>query len=166
MYDMRIPMVLPLNEGFLRRECPHCERQFKVRVQQPDDVLEEHELTELELTNFCPLCHEPAPANTWWTKEQIEYQNQVTTAAVSDELHGMLTRTFAGLNQPRGPFRVEIERNEVEEPKSLDEPHDMIRVDPPCHQETPLKIPVTWGRDVACFECGIRYPVDVIRVEG
>lgn len=161
-----MPMTLPLDDGFLRRECPHCERQFKVGVQPQGDALMSQESEEEDITHFCPLCHQPAPASAWGTKEQLDHARQLAMSEFTDQIHGMLDRMFSGLNQPGGLVRVEVEHSEVEEPKSLDEPHDMVRVNPPCHEETPLKIPENWMGDVACFECGVRYPVDLIRAEG
>jgi hypothetical protein len=160
---MRVPMALPLDDGFLRRECPQCERQFKVRVEQTADALDDGEPTQTNALYFCPLCYESAPANAWWTKEQISYSGQIAMATVSDELHGMLNRAFGGLSQPSSPLRIEVEHGEIEEPKSMDEAHDMVRIDPPCHADTPLKVPEAWSGEVACFECGVRYPVAVVR---
>lgn len=162
MDNTHIPMRLPLDEGFLRRQCPYCERQFKVRIEHYDSPPDTNEHAEEDTQYFCPLCHEPAPANAWWTKEQLDYRYQLVNAAVSDQFHGILAGTLGQLNQPGSLFRVEISSGEMDEPRSLDEPHDMTRVYPPCHEPTPLKIPDDWHGDVACFECGVRYPVDVI----
>jgi hypothetical protein len=38
MSEISIPMSLPLDtDGFLRRECPNCERQFKSRPTQSSE---------------------------------------------------------------------------------------------------------------------------------
>jgi hypothetical protein len=61
MSEMSIAMSLPLDkDGFLRRECPHCERQFKWWPTAPSEDAPEEARNTPE-AYFCPYCHEPAP---------------------------------------------------------------------------------------------------------
>lgn len=70
--EVHLSMSLPLDEdGFLRRECPTCEREFKWRADQEDDG--EGEATAVDEDGyFCPYCGVQAPTGAWHTKEQIE----------------------------------------------------------------------------------------------
>jgi len=99
--EAELSMSIPLDEdGFLRRECPTCEREFKLFVPDEDELKEEEEEEEFkeELkeeeeesedefedefeeefegesasanTYFCPYCGVEAPRDSWHTKAQI-----------------------------------------------------------------------------------------------
>lgn len=61
-------MSVPLDsDGFMRRECPSCEQQFKWRPSQDDEPVDPVD------QYFCPLCSRPADLDAWWTVEQIEH---------------------------------------------------------------------------------------------
>lgn len=161
MSEMSIPMNLPLDkDGFLRRECPNCERQFKW---WPTPTSEEAE--EMADAYFCPYCYEPAPLDTWWTKEQLEYAQQLAMAeALGPQLHRMKGDLERGNRRSKG-IRFEMSSSALSRPEPLVEPDDMVRVDMPCHPEEPLKVDDEWDGEVACLVCGIRYPVDLVRAQ-
>ena len=76
-------MSLPLDEdGFLRRECPNCERQFKWWYTPPSEATTEQTALEQVEAYFCPYCYEPASPNAWWTKEQLEYGQRMAAAEI------------------------------------------------------------------------------------
>lgn len=58
-------------ERFLQRECPHCLRQFRWRYQEPDMTSEAERMSPSDSDYFCPYCYEIAPANAWWTQDQL-----------------------------------------------------------------------------------------------
>ncbi len=155
-------MSLPLDkDGFLRRECPNCERQFKWWHTSSEEISEETQ--EAPEAYFCPYCHEPAPLDAWWTKEQLEYAQQL---AVAEALGPQLRRMKNGLE--RGNHRskrisFEMSGSAFSRPEPLVELDDMVPVDMPCHPEEPLKVDEDWEQEVACLVCGIRYPVDLVR---
>ncbi|HEV7751795.1 MAG TPA: hypothetical protein VGO71_09640, partial [Baekduia sp.] len=62
---------MPLDsDGFLRRECPTCEREFKVFVHQVAG--EEADAQGPQPGGYyCPYCAIQADANAWFTKAQI-----------------------------------------------------------------------------------------------
>ena len=67
--EISIPVSLPLDsDGFLRRECPSCEQQFKCFSHEDGDP-------DAEAVDqyFCPLCGTAAGVDAWWTPEQLEY---------------------------------------------------------------------------------------------
>ncbi|MFL5626046.1 MAG: hypothetical protein ACJ788_10690, partial [Ktedonobacteraceae bacterium] len=77
MDKISIPPRLPLDEdGFLRRECPHCGRQFKQRPGTPDETQASPEAC------YCPYCYASADAGAWYTVQQIEYIQQQAMAEV------------------------------------------------------------------------------------
>jgi uncharacterized Zn finger protein (UPF0148 family) len=71
---------VPVNsdaEGYLDKECPfgNCEYQFKVLEEDWADKFRD------ELV-FCPYCRHGAPANDFWTKEQVEQARNVALKQV------------------------------------------------------------------------------------
>jgi DNA-directed RNA polymerase subunit RPC12/RpoP len=53
-------MTIPLDsDGFLRRECPTCEREFKWRPSEAE--VEEHDEPADTVGYFCPYCGVRAP---------------------------------------------------------------------------------------------------------
>jgi hypothetical protein len=74
--EVRLSMSLPLDgEGFLRRECPTCEREFKwLPSPDPEDDVEVAATTEgaeAPESYYCPYCAVSAPPDTWMTKAQV-----------------------------------------------------------------------------------------------
>ena len=155
-----IPMSLPLDkDGFLRRECPNCERRFKWWPTPPS----EDASGEAPEAYFCPYCHEPAPLGSWWTKEQLEYAKELAAAeALGPQLRRMKGNLERG-NRRSGMVRIEMSLPQFSRPEPLAEPDDMVRVDVPCHPEEPIKVIEEWDQEVACLVCGIRYPVELVR---
>jgi uncharacterized Zn finger protein (UPF0148 family) len=50
--EIRVPVSLPLDsDGFIRRECPNCEREFKWFSDEEGDTN-----AEVVAQYFCPLC--------------------------------------------------------------------------------------------------------------
>ncbi len=179
MSETTIPMSLPLDaDGFLRRECPSCERQFKwhpsqPRAEAPDEIneteldaaLEEQPEPSRSQYYYCPYCGEPAAPNAWWTKGQLEYAKALTYAEVVGPQLRDLADSMRGLNRRGGlvSLSVKVDMPDLSRPEPLTEPDDMERVDFPCHPEEPLKVDETWDDEVACLMCGIRYPVEIVR---
>ena len=156
-------MSLPLDrDGFLRRECPNCEWQFKWWPTPPSEDASE-ETQEAPETYFCPYCHAPADPDAWWTKEQREYAQQLAVAEVlGPQLRRMKDNLESG-NRRSGMIRIDMSVPSFSRPEPLTEPDDMVRVDVPCHPEEPIKVDEEWDREVACLACGIRYPIELVR---
>ncbi len=150
---MEIQMSLPLDQGFLRRECPHCERQFKWHhgptESRPVDAVDPD-------VYFCPYCGETAPPDHWFTREQIESVQRLalseTKKAVDDQFR-QLERSTAG-----GMVNLKYDSGtDVEPPLPLHEPEDMVVVLSPCHPWEPIKIDESWSEPVHCLVCGSRF---------
>lgn len=152
---MEIGLSLPLDaDGFLRRECPTCERQFKWLPggtgEEPDDYVDPP-------VYHCPYCAQSAPVDHWWTPEQLEYAQSMAAGPAMDEIQRVIGDAFKGLSG--GPFgiRVEVTADEPEPPEPLVEPDDMLGVQPPCHAWEPIKVDEGWNDPVHCLVCGNRF---------
>lgn len=157
MDEISISLQLPLDkDGFLRRECPHCGRQFKQWQGTSDETQESPE------AYYCPYCYASAGADTWYTAQQREYiQQQAMAEIVGPHLY-RLQEQIEQVSQS-GLFRIEMNTPLLVEPEPLAEYNDMIRLAFPCHVEEPIKVDEQWDQEVACAVCGIRYPMDEVR---
>lgn len=164
MSKSSIPIDLPLDaDGFLRRECPTCERQFKWWPTPPPEEFSE-EVQEPPDVYYCPCCHEPADPGAWWTKEQLEYAKELAAAEVlGPELRRFKNDMERGNRRSRRSLRFDVSLPPLSRPEPLTEPDDMVRIDVPCHPEEPTKVDEVWNGEVSCLVCGIRYPVDLVR---
>jgi uncharacterized Zn-finger protein len=83
-------VMLPLDRnGFLRRECPHCRRQFKVRGGPCDGATIQrylgrhllfenpHEICGDDTRTHCPYCGRGAPTDEWCTPQQRAWLEKV-----------------------------------------------------------------------------------------
>lgn len=151
---MEIPVDMPLDgDGFLRRECPHCEQEFKWHSGPTEDAPED---LAPQPVYWCPLCGQSAPTDQWWTKEQLDYAKQSVAGPafdfVMDEMRSAMRPTRSGF------FKIEIkpgDRPEVPDP--LVEPDDMVMVSPPCHPWEPVKVPEVATPHYYCLLCGAPY---------
>lgn len=144
---MEISVSIPSDtSGFIRRECPKCEREFKWfsgdTEGRPDDYLDPENY-------FCPYCGEPAGHDSWWTPAQLEYARTAAMGPISKHIGEELKRALG-----RG---VDYRPSAVEVPDLLIDPDDMLIVEPPCHPFEPLKIDDAWSTPVHCLVCGQRF---------
>jgi len=148
---------LPTDDGFLRRECPHCERQFKWHA-GPTEERPKGDVAPDAYT--CPLCGDTAPPNQWWTQEQLEFAQQAVTGPAMRAIAGELRDAF-GKPSTGGPFEIsmEISHDEPEPPHALQEPNDMMIVTSPCHPWEPVKVPEDWTAPLYCLLCGQQFTV-------
>ena len=147
-----MPVSLPLDsDGFLRRECPTCEREFKWFSHQKGDP-------DAEIVDqyFCPMCGVAAGTDSWWTPAQLEYMHGVSGPVIDQVAQDMIADAFKGVKgmafTPNPSFSFDIET-----PNALAEPDDMIIVEPPCHTNEPLKVPEEDAARVHCLVCGMLF---------
>jgi hypothetical protein len=151
---MSISMSVPLDHGFLRRECPHCERQFKWHHRptesRPQDAVDPD-------VYFCPYCGQTAPLDQWLTKEQAECAQRL---ALGEGMR-LLEDEFKELERgPGGMMQFKFESSDVVEPPlPLHEPEDMMVVQSPCHPWEPIKIDVSWSEPLHCLVCGNQFAI-------
>jgi hypothetical protein len=136
--EMTLAMSVPLDsDGFLRRECPTCEREFKW-MQTPEG--EGIAASIGDGGYFCPYCGVWAETNTWLTKAQVELaQNIVATQAI-----GPILEKFGDGLTYQAPDELD----------PLTEVDDMTRVDFDCHPTEPVKVLERWHKPVHCLICG------------
>jgi DNA-directed RNA polymerase subunit RPC12/RpoP len=138
--DVTLSIAIPVDsDGFLRRECPTCEREFKWLPSSSEDAENEEAADAADGGYFCPYCGVQASADAWFTKAQLELAEHIVQVEVVDP---MLRKFTGGIS------------NQTGEPESLTEDDDMRRIDFACHPSEPLKILDGWDQPVRCLVCG------------
>ena len=142
---------MPLDiDGFLRRECPTCEREFKwlaspVGEGQPP----------MEGGYFCPYCGVQSPDAAWYTKAQIAQAQAIAYREVAAPEIDKLKRTLADISRTSGGLiSATLTGDTPERPQQLTETDDMRRVDFPCHPNEPVKVLDSWDKSLRCLICG------------
>lgn len=129
------------DDGYLRRECPTCEKQFKwhhgLIEGGPADLPSPSEY-------YCPLCGKPAATDQWWTREQIEYAQGRAMPSILAQLSNETGLKIKGAS---------------EAPTQMTEPNDMIIVQSLCHTYEPVKVPNDHQQPLHCLVCGDAYAV-------
>ena len=150
MDEFSIPISIPLDgDGYLSRECPNCERQFKCFAHDEGDPT-----AEVADQFFCPLCGQPAGPDEWWTPQQLEYAQ----GAAGPELDRIVQDSFE--DAFKGVKGISFEANRdftlgIPTPDALTEEDDgMVAVEPPCHPNEPLKVPEDAVGRLHCLICG------------
>ncbi|MCW3027164.1 MAG: hypothetical protein JWN81_375 [Solirubrobacterales bacterium] len=145
-----VTVSLPLDsEGFLRRECPTCEREFKWSHSPEGEGV-----PASDSGYFCPYCAVQSQPGSWFTKAQAEY----ITAAGAHEFLGPaledMRRSFEGINRPDSMIKVSLKTSVPDTPEPLSEDDDMRQVEFECHPTEPVKVLDGWERNVHCLICG------------
>jgi hypothetical protein len=146
-------MSVPLDsDGFIRRECPTCEREFKWLASQ-GDADEERDTAPLpEGGYFCPYCAVQAPADAWFTRAQLDLAEAIL---VQEVVEPELNKLDDSVRRAGGGFlEIRVERDEPEKPHQLEETDDMRRVDFTCHPGEPVKVLDAWTEPAHCLICG------------
>jgi hypothetical protein len=156
-------MSLPLDgDGFLRRECPTCEREFKWLPSpgpETDEAVVARATEPVEAPDgyYCPYCAVTAPPDAWLTKAQVAAAEAIVQRELVDPEFHKLEREIDHLKRrPGGLIGIEVrlERDEPEPVPELNEPDDMRRIDFICHPMEPVKVLDDWDRAVHCLICG------------
>lgn len=156
---LSVVVQFPLDkDGFLRRECPQCKRQFK----QYPEAHEENPEPQKEC--YCPYCYTSADIlHKWYTKEQTMYMGeQIMAQLLGPSLYAGLHGQRKQVSQS-DPLHVEMISPTSMEPEPPVEVNDMMRLEIPCHLFAPIKVDEQWDQDVACIICGTRYPIHAVR---
>lgn len=147
---MDFTISLNLDEGFLRRECPSCHRQFKWHhgptESRPPDAIDPP-------LYHCPYCGMTADEDEWWTDEQATYIERAMEGPVARVLNDELGAMFKGLNS-KSITTSFSGFAEPETPGPPVEPDDMGGVEPPCHPWEPIKVAEDWVEPIHCIVCG------------
>lgn len=151
--EVALGMSLPLDsDGFLRRECPTCEREFKWLPSSDDG---DGGTPSPDGGYFCPYCAIQAPDGQWLTKAQVALAQSIVAAQVVGPMLKDFTHDLSNIGRRSGGFlSVRAEFDEPEEMEPLTELDDMQRVDFACHPGEPVKVLDEWDRNVFCLVCG------------
>jgi hypothetical protein len=156
--EITMSLSIPLDDdGYLRRECPTCEREFKVLPDQSDDdVDDEARNADVDPEGyFCPYCAVQAATDAWHTTAQLEQAEAVVLRQVMGPALKDFQRSIKGLNRS-GLVRASVDYDLPDEPEPMAEDVSMRRVDFGCHPDEPLKVLEDWSRPVHCLICGTR----------
>lgn len=144
-YSVQLPVD---DDGFLRRECPHCLRQFKWHhgstADRPQDEADPP-------VYYCPLCGASAAPDQWWTQEQLAFMKESVAGPALREISNELGKAFRGV---KGLTFKSGQVDEPEPPAALHELNDMIILAPPCHPWEPVKVPAESTAHAHCLMCG------------
>ncbi len=131
-YSVQLPLD---DDGFLRRECPHCLQEFKWH-HGPTAGRPEGEADPP--VYYCPRCGVSAKPDQWWTEEQLTFIQESAAGPALRELSDELGKAFRGV---KGVTYKPSHDDEPEPPAALHEPNDMVILAPPCHPWEPVKVP-------------------------
>jgi DNA-directed RNA polymerase subunit RPC12/RpoP len=124
---------VPLDsDGFLRRRCPSCRREFKW-------LHNEASIEPADQRYGCPYCGARHEASSYLTQKQLKLVRAAAMGLALDLLES------AGMDVSRGP-----------EPSVGDEAPDLDTAVFECHPEEPIKVYAEWRRSggLRCLVCG------------
>lgn len=151
---MEFSLPLNLDDGFIRRQCPSCNRQFKWH----HGPIEDRPADAVDPPMYhCPYCGRAAPTDDWWTDDQAAYISEAATGPASRAVNQELERMFRGLNSKR--LKTSFKPAPEPPPSPPREPADMQTVQSPCHAWEPIKVLDDWQDPLHCIVCGDRYCV-------
>jgi hypothetical protein len=153
--EQELSVSLPLDsDGFLRRECPTCEREFKWLSSEETEAEAE---PIPEGGYYCPYCAIQAPPDAWWTQDQLELVNSVVSKELVEPELEKFERSLRDISRRSGGFISASMKTELSpDADPLVETDDMRRVEFECHPSEPAKVQDDWTRDVHCLICGTR----------
>lgn len=128
------------SDGFLSRECPSCNRYFKVQVGQGSDLP----------ISYCPHCGHQG-RDCWHTPAQIEYAKEVALGALVVPEIEKLRRSLSGSGLLKASVKHGIP-SPPPPPFESDDPYDVVRFR--CCNET-VKLHRTETN--FCIICGTPY---------
>jgi hypothetical protein len=142
---METSIQMPLDrDGYLRRACPACEREFKWLPQ-------DNGLPAPTEGYHCPYCGAVAASDSWWTEDQLTFARAHAANLATDEVN----KAFRGLRTSnRGPLQITITPARQTPVAPLVEPNDMRIVEAPCHPSEPIKVSENWESTTNCLYCG------------
>lgn len=147
---MDIDMALPLDNGFLRRQCPYCNREFKWHsgptAERPDNAVD-------PTLYYCPYCGEAAEPDQWWTEAQLAHAQDLISGETARLLNNEMQRMAR--RHRSGSVKFSVSSNPIpNSPSPLVEPSDMVALTSPCHPWEPIKILEEWTNPLHCLICG------------
>ncbi len=157
---MEFSVSIPLDsDGFLRRRCPTCGREFKWFHGRAEDAPPDWEDPD---SYFCPYCGVSAGGDSWFTEAQAAYSQQALLGHATDLIQDELDDVARAINRQGGLIRMSVPRGgrPAVRPPSLSEPNDMVAVVSPCHPFEPIKVIEGWHEALHCLVCGVQFALD------
>jgi hypothetical protein len=160
-------LALPTDSsGFVRRECPHCARQFKSRPGKEEarallarlaELAGQH--CDLDLTDqdahYCVYCGRSGAPDAWWTPQQESWLQKVAVRLKEELRFQALTVPFEGRGAAARRTFVAV-RPSAPWPRLWSEPDDLRRVPFVCCGEEAKVLP-QWTAAAYCPRCGARH---------
>lgn len=139
------------DDGFFRRACPNCEREFKRfgGIETPETESEVVELADVDGGYFCPYCGCQDDPSAYFTEAQLEQARSIAAAKVMDPLVEGVRSNLADMG-----FGSDYKKTNRVEP--MTEPNDMKRINFRCHPKLPVKVLEGWNGQACCTVCGSR----------
>lgn len=178
MSEIIFEISLPLDsDGFLRRECPLCNKQFKVEFTDEErktviqkeienyllqnDVIQKAEEPEEvdEIEYWCPYCGQVAKSNSWWTNEQLEYIQIFPYNYMAEIVNKQLKewkRQFSRAGKGLISIKMNTKEMPYKDPWISPEIDDMTIVDLACCNLR-IKLEDSWSDAYYCYKCGFPY---------
>lgn len=161
------------SEGFVRRECPRCRRQFKTRGGPSDGAIVQrylarhlpfanaHEIARDDATYHCVYCAWGAGADAWCTPQQRAWMESVANALRGQMHFERLAFAYRTIRHNPSPTFVAIAPPRGF-PEMDCEPDDMRRGSFFCCVED-VKLEPHWGRHVVCPRCGAEHQTFAVK---
>lgn len=148
VFSVQIPLD---SDGFLRRECPSCLRQFKWFYGETDD----RPFDAVDPDEYCcPYCGSTAPSDHWWTQDQLDYAVGEAGPEITREVERRMKREIDRINRRSSFLKLDVATAPPPPPPPLVESDDMVMVASPCHAWEPIKVEENWAEPIHCLICG------------
>lgn len=150
--DITLSMSMPLDaDGFLRRQCPTCNREFKwlnTTDNDPDTAVNSGD------GYFCPYCGIQAARSAWFTDAQVALAQNILAVEVVDPMLNKFSQDIQRSFKSNSMIRSTVRYDHTERLDPLTEVDDMVRVSFTCHPTEPVKVSEDWNKPVHCLICG------------
>ena len=143
---MEISVPLPLDsDGFIRRACPNCSREFKWHYGPTDGGPADFNDPPVY---HCPLCGQVSDPSDYFTDDQTDFVMGFAMRPAMEEIEAEMKKTG-----------LDFEIDSVGTPDPLVELDDMTMIAPPCHVWEPIKVPEDSRAPYYCLLCGEAFAV-------
>jgi hypothetical protein len=151
-------------QGFVRRECPSCRRQFKTRGGPADGAIIQrylgrhlyfenpHEIVRDDATVHCLYCGVAAPSDEWCTPQQRAWLEKVATFLGKEIRFEQMAFAWRTLEFNPSPTFIAVPPSD-RLPEMRTEDDDMRKASFFCCVEE-AKVDTHWTRPLHCPRCG------------
>lgn len=174
MSDINIQVNFPIDDqGFFRRECPYCNREFKIHAEQNDLQDVQSKLIESYLVDnsnnerenssdedieqlYCPYCGQSAIPQAWWTQDQLKYSRTFIQNIMNEMINKQLIQPMKKRTQNSKILSFkgkELRQNQAWIAPEVD---DMQVQHLECCDKD-IKLLDDYSRDFYCFLCGFNH---------